>query len=89
MSTQPTSQFQMENFAPFIWSVADSLRGPYQGDDYGNIILPFVLLRRLECVLQPIRQKVLTLIQALNFRPDQDDESLICSAAGAPFFNVT
>ncbi len=89
MPTQPTNQSQMENFASFIWSVADSLRGPFQEDDYGNIILPFALLRRLECVLTPTRQKVLTLIQTLKFRLDLDDESMICTAAEAPFFNVT
>ncbi|WP_301879463.1 type I restriction-modification system subunit M [Sutterella wadsworthensis] len=89
MATQPTDQPQTENFASFIWSVADSLRGPFQEDDYGNIILPFALLRRLECVLQPSRQNVLSVIQTLKFRLDIDDESMICAAAGAPFFNVT
>lgn len=89
MATQPTDQPQTENFASFIWSVADSLRGPFQEDDYGNIILPFALLRRLECVLQPSRQKVLSVIQTLKFRLDIDDESMICAVAEAPFFNVT
>lgn len=89
MATKPTDQPQTENFASFIWSVADSLRGPFQEDDYGNIILPFALLRRLECVLQPTRQKVQSVIQMLKFRLDIDDESMICAAAEAPFFNVT
>ncbi|CAA6822259.1 MAG: Type I restriction-modification system, DNA-methyltransferase subunit M (EC [uncultured Sulfurovum sp.] len=42
-----------------IWSTADLLRGDYKQSDYGKIILPFTLLRRLECVLEPTRDDVL------------------------------
>lgn len=44
--------------ANFIWSVADLLRGDYRQSDYGKVILPFVLLRRLECVLDSTRDDV-------------------------------
>jgi type I restriction enzyme M protein len=37
----------------FIWSVADLLRGDYKQSDYGKVILPFTVLRRLDCVLLP------------------------------------
>jgi type I restriction enzyme M protein len=37
----------------FIWSVADLLRGDYKQSDYGKVILPFTVLRRLDCVLEP------------------------------------
>jgi len=37
----------------FIWSVADLLRGDYKQSEYGRVILPFTVLRRLECVLAP------------------------------------
>jgi len=47
------------NTAAFIWSVADLLRGDYKQSDYGKVILPFTLLRRLECVLEPTREAVL------------------------------
>jgi len=43
-----------------IWSTADLLRGDYKQSDYGKIILPLVLLRRLECVLESTREAVLT-----------------------------
>ena len=89
VASQTIGQSQSENFASFIWSVADSLRGPFQEDDYGNIILPFALLRRLECVLQPTRHVVNDLVSSLHFRLGIDDESMLCAAAGAPFFNVT
>jgi type I restriction enzyme M protein len=37
----------------FIWSVADLLRGDYKQSEYGRVILPFTVLRRLDCVLEP------------------------------------
>ncbi|MET4159955.1 class I SAM-dependent DNA methyltransferase [Agromyces sp. PvR057] len=47
------------NHAAFIWSVADLLRGSFKGHQYGDIILPFTVLRRLDCVLAPTKQAVL------------------------------
>ncbi len=43
----------------FIWSVADLLRGDYKQSEYGKVILPFTVLRRLDCVLEPTKEKVL------------------------------
>lgn len=43
----------------FIWSVADLLRGDYKQSEYGRVILPFVVLRRLDCVLEPTKPAVL------------------------------
>ena len=45
--------------AGFIWSVADLLRGDYKQSDYGKAILPFTLLRRLDCVLEDTKAAVL------------------------------
>ncbi|MFW6598950.1 type I restriction-modification system subunit M N-terminal domain-containing protein [Propionibacteriaceae bacterium Y2011] len=39
-----------------MWSVADTLRGPYSDAEYGSVILPFTVLRRLECVMEPHRE---------------------------------
>ncbi|MBU0626042.1 type I restriction-modification system subunit M [Patescibacteria group bacterium] len=47
------------SISALIWSTADLLRGDYRQSDYGKVILPFTLLRRLECVLEPTRQAVL------------------------------
>lgn len=47
------------SLSALIWSTADLLRGDYKQSDYGKVILPFTLLRRLECVLSPTRQEVL------------------------------
>ena len=48
----------------FIWSVADLLRGDYKQSDYGKVILPFTLLRRLDCVLEATKPAVLAEFQA-------------------------
>ncbi|HCU25015.1 MAG TPA: restriction endonuclease subunit M [Deltaproteobacteria bacterium] len=47
------------NLSSFIWSVADLLRGDYKQSDYGKVILPFTVLRRLDCVLEPTKLAVL------------------------------
>ena len=44
----------------FLWSVADLLRGDYKQSEYGKVILPLVVLRRLDCVLEPTKEAVLT-----------------------------
>ncbi len=48
-----------QELASFIWSVADLLRGDYKRSEYGKVILPFTVLRRLDCVLAPTREAVL------------------------------
>ena len=48
-----------QQLAAFLWSVADLLRGDYKQSDYGKVILPFTLLRRLDCVLESTKRDVL------------------------------
>jgi type I restriction enzyme M protein len=48
-----------QNLSSFIWSVADLLRGDYKQSEYGKVILPFTVLRRLDCVLKPTKEAVL------------------------------
>lgn len=47
------------NLSAFLWSVADLLRGKYKPHEYGKVILPFTVLRRMDCVLEPTKQAVL------------------------------
>lgn len=49
-----------QNLSSFIWSVADLLRGDYKQSEYGRVILPFTVLRRLDCVLEPTKEAVLS-----------------------------
>ncbi|WP_186223231.1 type I restriction-modification system subunit M [Burkholderia gladioli] len=50
----------------FIWSVADLLRGDYKQSEYGKVILPFTILRRLDCVLDATKPKVLTELVSIS-----------------------
>jgi type I restriction enzyme M protein len=45
----------------FVWGIADQLRGVYKPHQYGGVILPFTILRRLDCILEPTREEVWTL----------------------------
>jgi type I restriction enzyme M protein len=47
------------NLSSFIWSVADLRRGDYKQSEYGKVILPFTVLRRLDCVLAPSKDAFL------------------------------
>jgi len=46
--------------ANFIWGIADLLRGDYKQSEYGRVILPLTVLRRLDCVLEPTKGIVLS-----------------------------
>jgi type I restriction enzyme M protein len=75
--------------AAFIWSVADLLRGDFKQSQYGRIILPFTLLRRLECVLEPTKAEVLSAAHTHQAKPDAVREKLLLRAAVQPFFNAS
>src|SRR3954454_16075629 len=62
------SEPQIRNHASFIWSVADKLRGVYKQSEYGRVILPLVVLRRLDCVLEPTKPEVLARCESLKGR---------------------
>src|SRR5690625_183257 len=80
---------QHSQTAAFIWSVADLLRGDFKQSQYGRIILPFTLLRRLECVLEPTKTAVLAAAQEHQNKPDPVREKLLLRASGQPFFNAS
>ena len=52
--------------AAYIWSLADLLRGDFKQSQYGRVILPFTMLRRLECVLEDRKPAVLEQVEKLN-----------------------
>ena len=82
----------MSNFSErvsFIWSVADLLRGPYKPAQYGKVILPLTVLRRLDCVLEPTKQKVLDKASALKASGIKDVEPILNRAAGQKFHNTS
>ena len=80
------------NLAAFIWSLADLLRGDFRQSQYGRIILPFALLRRLECVLEPTKAAVLTeyeRLQKLGMSDEAQEKPLRRAAGGLSFFNTS
>ncbi|WP_024442709.1 class I SAM-dependent DNA methyltransferase [Mycobacterium sp. UM_WGJ] len=53
----------MSKLGNFVWGIADQLRGVYKPHQYGGVILPFTILRRLDCVVEPTRDEVRTLAE--------------------------
>jgi type I restriction enzyme M protein len=78
----------IRNHAAFIWSVADLLRGDYKQSEYGRVILPMVVLRRLDCVLEPTKQKVLDAAAKLEGKVENADP-LLKKASGEQFYNTS
>lgn len=76
------------NYASFIWGVADKLRGTYRRSDYGKVILPFVVLRRLDCVLEATKADVLA--EAQNITGDNVvRDFLLQKKSGYAFYNTS
>src|SRR3954454_2902773 len=77
-----------QTLSSFIWSVADLLRGDYKQSEYGRVILPFTVLRRLDCVLEATKAAVLaehTEKQKLGLNP----EPFLLRKAKQSFYNVS
>ncbi|WP_369165080.1 N-6 DNA methylase [Streptomyces sp. AFD10] len=72
--------------ANHAWSVADLLRGDYKQSDYGKVILPFTVLRRLECVLEPTREKVVETFARFAGQ-EIDTDHFLRKASGHSFYN--
>ena len=77
-----------QSLSSFIWSVADLLRGDYKQSDYGKVILPFTVLRRLDCVLEATKPKVLAEFAAKTKQKLNPDPFLL-RASGQSFYNTS
>ena len=78
----------VKNHAAFIWSVADLLRGDYKQSEYGKVILPLTVIRRLDCVLAPTKEKVLQRHHQLSDKID-NLEPVLQAEAKQQFYNVS
>ena len=76
------------NLSAFIWSVADLLRGDYKQSEYGKVILPFTVLRRLDCVLEPTKAAVLAEL-AKRTQAKINPEPFLLRKAGQLFYNTS
>lgn len=72
----------------FIWSVADLLRGDYKQSDYGKVILPFTVIRRLDCVMEDTRAVVVARAEQLTGKVNDPDQALQV-VAGREFYNTS
>ncbi len=80
----------MKNFkekADLIWRVADLLRGDYKQSDYGKVILPMTVLRRLDCVLEPTKQKTLDYLPKVESLKESAKDISLNKIAGFNFHN--
>ncbi len=69
----------------FIWSIANKLRGPYRSDKYKDVIIPMVIIRRLECALEDTKEKVLA---RFDIDPDLPTQ-VFCRTSGYDFYNTS
>lgn len=87
MRTQATN-----NLAAYIWSLADLLRGDFKQSQYGRVILPFTLLRRLESVLEESKPAVLAeweKVRKMNLPEEAQEKLLLRLTDGLAFFNTS
>lgn len=76
-----------KEIANLIWSVADSLRGLYKQADYGKVILPLTVLRRLDSVLKPTKHAVLDFLPKTETMPENAKDAILNKMAGFNFHN--
>ncbi len=78
--------------AAFIWSVADLLRGDFKQSQYGRVILPFTLLRRLECVQEESKETVVVeaeKVRAMELPEEAQEKMILRATNGLAFFNTS
>jgi type I restriction enzyme M protein len=78
----------MTKLADLIWKNAELLRGAYKENEYRKVILPFTILRRLDCVLEPTRDAVIKKYQLVREK-GFDMDKMLTPVSGYPFFNTS
>jgi type I restriction enzyme M protein len=78
-----------ENLASEIWAIADVLRGDFKQSQYGRIILPFCILRRLECVLEKTKSNVVEEYEKIKKQPESTHKKQLLRIAKLPFYNIS
>src|SRR5690348_14475011 len=76
------------SLSALVWSVADLLRGDYKQSEYGKVILPFTVLRRLDCVLEPTKPAVLAELAARK-KTKINPEPFLLKKSGQHFYNTS
>ena len=80
----------MTNFqdrANFLWSIADLLRGDYKQAEYGKVILPFTILRRLDCLLAKTKAPILQQYDNIKAQSESVIDKILNSKSGFKYFH--
>jgi hypothetical protein len=84
-----TAGINISDKVNFIWSIADLLRGPYKPHQYGRVIIPLTVLRRLDCVLEPTKESVLAEAKRLKSGKIKNIDPILERAADQRFYNTS
>ncbi len=79
----------MVNHVAFIWNIAESLRGPFKPSEYGSVVLPFTVLRRLDAVLADTKPAVLEAAKGIGSLPELMQAIKLQEASGHQFYNTS
>ena len=79
----------MVNHVSFVWNIAESLRGPFKPSEYGSVVLPFTVLRRLDAVLAETKPTVLAAAPDAEGLPDMLRHVKLTNASGRQFYNTS
>lgn len=82
------STAKQQSLSSLIWAVADLIRGPYKPHEYGGFILPFTVLRRLDCVLAPTKAAALA-TYAEKVKDGYEPDPFVRRVTGLDFFNTS
>ncbi|OOY05316.1 class I SAM-dependent DNA methyltransferase [Thioclava sp. F28-4] len=73
------SNNDIKSLSSFVWSIAELLRGDFKQSEYGKVVLPFVVLRRLDCILEASKPDVLAMAESLPADMDDDARDTLLS----------
>ena len=82
-------RFPVVNRVSFIWNIAESLRGPFKPSEYGSVVLPFTVLRRLDAVLADTKESVLATVHGSADLPETLRHAVLTKASGREFYNIS
>jgi type I restriction enzyme M protein len=77
----PQASKKVQNLSSFVWSIAEILRGDFKQSEYGKVILPFVVMRRLDCILSESKDAVLAAEKSLPEGVDEATRDMILYGA--------
>src|SRR5690625_4470441 len=94
MILQKVDRFEQTNInvqekSNLIWNIADTIRGLYKPHEYGEVILPFTVIKRFHDTLLPTREKVLEMDKSLDERGFEKKDTFLQKASGYQFYNTS